>query len=195
MNMRFCMVGTQEIILYYGFPIVKPDDIEDIYIGRTGGRLDLVPAHLLWSNLSKTQRADMNNLLNIIREWWEFPRWISTILFSGLLFWTSSLATNNDPVSFVNTCLQGGIIILITTIIESVIVSSRYIKSVALNYPLITMLISWIALAVCTITALINSYVVSIILALGWIVIVYVITLSTRVIVWRIRSNQFMLKN
>ena len=181
--------------MYYGFPIVKSDDIKDIFIGVTGGRLDLVPAHLLWPNLSESQKADMDNLLNIIREWWEFPRWISTVLFSGLIIWATSLATKNDSSSFVNTCLQGGILILITTIIESAIVSSRYIRSIAVNFPVIIMLISWVALLVSTIIALINSYFVSIILALGWVLMVYVITLTTRLIVWRMRRNYFMSNN
>ena len=50
---------TRNYSLYYGFPIVKPEDVEDIFIGVTGGRLDLVPAHFLWSNLSENQKLEL----------------------------------------------------------------------------------------------------------------------------------------
>lgn len=181
---------TRNVSLYYGFPIVMPDDINNLYVGQTRGRLDLVPDHLLWSNLTNTQRDDMNNLLGIIRAWWEFPRWISTILFCGVLFLANILAPENDQSFFIMFCLFGGIIVLLTTIIESIIVTSYYIKFLALNFPMVTMLISWILLVVCNVTALLNSFFVSILISLGWIVIVYFITLFTRIIVWRIRRSQ-----
>lgn len=186
---------TRNKSMYYGFPIITPDDNEGYFIEQTMGRLDLVPKHLIWSNLSSAEKHDMNKLLEVIRAWWEFPRWISTLLFCAVILLASILTPEKDWITFTIICIIGGMAILVATIIGSIVVASYYIKFIALRFPGITWVISWISIIICTIIATLNSHLISILIAFGWWIVVYFTNTLTRIVVWRIKRTLFLRQN